>query len=376
MRIVIAPDSFKGSLSAFEVARAIEKGVKRIVPDCETVLLPLSDGGEGLVESLVEATGGTYHEYQVKGPLGDPVWAKLGLLGDGTTAVIEMAQASGLTLVPPRRRNPLVTTTYGTGELIRHALDLGCTHLVIGIGGSATNDGGMGMAQALGARFLDAAGNELGSGGAELARLAAIDISGLDPRLGRARIEVACDVDNPLTGPTGASHIYGPQKGATPEMVTQLDAALGNYARVIRKDLGKDVERVPGAGAAGGLGAGLMAILNGMLVSGIQLVLNVLNFTDVVEQAEVVFTGEGKFDAQSAYGKVPVGIARVCRGLGIPVIVLAGTVTLDSEALHEEGITASFSILNQPMSLKEAMARTAALVEFQAAQVMRLWMHR
>ncbi|HHT73630.1 MAG TPA: glycerate kinase [Firmicutes bacterium] len=376
MRVVIAPDSFKGSLSAAEVGEAIQRGVKRVEPEAETVLLPLSDGGEGLVESLVEASGGTYHEFQVTGPLGAPVWAKLGLLGDGQTGVIEMAQASGLTLVPPDKRNPLVTTTYGTGELIGRALDLGCNHLVIGIGGSATNDGGMGMAQALGVRFLDGEGKELGSGGGELARLASIDVSGLDPRLAAVTIEVACDVDNPLTGPTGASHIYGPQKGATPEMVAQLDAALGNYAEVIRKDLGRDVETVPGAGAAGGLGAGLMALLGGKLVSGIQLVLKVLRFEEQVQGADLVFTGEGKFDAQSAFGKVPVGVGRICRGLGVPVVVLAGTVTLDSDVLHGEGITASFSVLNQPLSLEEAMAQTAELVEFQAAQVMRLWLHR
>jgi glycerate kinase len=376
VRVVIAPDSFKGSLSAAEVGEAIQRGVKRVEPEAETVLLPLSDGGEGLVESLVEASGGTYHEFQVTGPLGAPVWAKLGLLGDGQTGVIEMAQASGLTLVPPDKRNPLVTTTYGTGELIGRALDLGCNHLVIGIGGSATNDGGMGMAQALGVRFLDGEGKELGSGGGELARLASIDVSGLDPRLAAVTIEVACDVDNPLTGPTGASHIYGPQKGATPEMVAQLDAALGNYAEVIRKDLGRDVETVPGAGAAGGLGAGLMALLGGKLVSGIQLVLKVLRFEEQVQGADLVFTGEGKFDAQSAFGKVPVGVGRICRGLGVPVVVLAGTVTLDSDVLHGEGITASFSVLNQPLSLEEAMAQTAELVEFQAAQVMRLWLHR
>ena len=223
------------------------------------------------------------------------------------------------------------------------------------------------MAQALGVRFLDGEGKELGSGGGELARLASIDVSGWTQGCA-VTIEVACDVDNPLTGPTGASHIYGPQKGATPEMVAQLDAALGNYAEVIRKDLGRDVETVPGAGAAGGLGAGLMALLGGKLVSGIQLVLKVLRFEEQVQGADLVFTGEGKFDAQSAFGKVPVGVGRICRGLGVPVVVLAGTVTLDSDVLHGEGITASFSVLNQPLSLEEAMAQTAELVEFQAAQ--------
>lgn len=376
MRVVIAPDSFKGSLSAFDVAEAVERGVKRSFPNCETVLLPLSDGGEGLVEALVEATSGSYREFQVSGPIGEPVWAKLGLLGDGSTAVIEMAQASGLTLVPEDKRNPLVTTTYGTGELIRHALDLGCTHFIIGIGGSATNDGGMGMAEALGVRFLDESGKELGPGGGELIRLRSIDVSGLDTRLNSVKIEVACDVDNPLTGPTGASAIYGPQKGATPEMVEALDQALSNYAQVIRKDLGRDIEKVPGAGAAGGLGAGLMAFLGGQPVSGIELVLNTLNFTEVVKDADLVFTGEGKFDGQSAHGKVPVGVARACREFGVPVIVLAGMVTLDSESLHDEGITASFSIANGPMSLKESMEQAAVLLERQAAQVMRVLNYR
>lgn len=376
MRVVIAPDSFKGSLSAWEVAQAVERGVKRAVPNCETVLVPLSDGGEGLVEALVEATEGTYHELQVKGPLGEPVWAKLGVLGDGETAVIEMAQASGLTLIPEETRNPLLTTTYGTGELIRLALDLGCINLIIGLGGSATNDGGAGMAQALGVQLLDDVGEEVGLGGAELARLASIDISGLDSRISEVKIQVACDVTNPLTGPQGASAVYGPQKGATPEMVEQLDKALANYAEVIRKDLGIDVEHVPGAGAAGGLGAGLLAFLKGELVSGIELVLNTVNFRAEADTADLVFTGEGKFDAQSAYGKVPIGVARACKPMGVPVVVLAGSVALDIEAVHDEGITACFAIANGPMTLAESMEQTAELLEFQAEQVMRLWKGR
>ena len=376
MRVVIAPDSFKGSLSAWEVAQAVERGVKRAVPNCETVLVPLSDGGEGLVEALVEATEGTYHELQVKGPLGEPVWAKLGVLGDGETAVIEMAQASGLTLIPEEKRNPLLTTTYGTGELIRLALDLGCINLIIGLGGSATNDGGAGMAQALGVQLLDDVGEEVGLGGAELARLASIDISGLDSRISEVKIQVACDVTNPLTGPQGASAVYGPQKGATPEMVEQLDKALANYAEVIRKDLGIDVEHVPGAGAAGGLGAGLLAFLKGELVSGIELVLNTVNFRAEADTADLVFTGEGKFDAQSAYGKVPIGVARASKPKGVPVVVLAGSVALDIEAVHDEGITACFAIANGPMTLAESMEQTAELLEFQAEQVMRLWKGR
>ncbi|NLM39195.1 MAG: glycerate kinase [Firmicutes bacterium] len=374
MRVVIAPDSFKGSLSAWEAAAAIERGVKRAAPNCETVLLPLSDGGEGLVESLVEATNGTYHEFHIMGPLGEPVWAKLGVLGDGETAVIEMAQASGLTLIPEEERNPLLTTTYGTGELIRLALDLGCRHLIIGLGGSATNDGGAGMAQALGVRLLDSAGDSLGLGGAELARLASIDVSELDPRLNNVKIQVACDVTNPLTGPQGASAVYGPQKGATPKMVEQLDQALANYAEVIRKDLGIDVESVPGAGAAGGLGAGLLAFLRAELVSGIELVLNTVNFRAAVDTADLVFTGEGKLDAQSAYGKVPIGVARACKPMGIPVVVLAGSVELDTQPMYDDGITACFAVANGPMTLEESMDQAAKLLEFKAEQVMKVWL--
>lgn len=373
MRIVIAPDSFKGSLSSLEVAEAMERGVKRVLPESTTILLPLSDGGEGLVDSLVVASGGNLLEYEVQGPLGSPVLAQMGLLGDGKTAVIEMAQASGLTLITEEERNPLITSTFGTGQLIEKALDLGCTKLVIGLGGSATNDGGMGMAQALGFRFLDKKGQPLGSGGAELARLATIDTGHVDPRLHNVQIEVACDVDNPLTGPQGASHIYGPQKGATPEMVEFLDKALANYDRVLQKDLGQDVGLTPGAGAAGGLGAALMALVGGKLVSGIELVLRVLGFAEKTKGAQLVLTGEGKFDAQSAYGKVPVGVGRQSLKLGVPVVVVAGTVLPDAEVLHGEGITAYFSILNKPMSLQEAMDNGAELVENQVAEVMRLF---
>jgi len=373
MKIVLAPDSFKGSLSSTEAAEAMARGVRKVLPEAELVLLPLSDGGEGLVESLVVASRGEVVECEVTGPLGTPVKAKLGLMGGGKTAVIEMAQASGLILVPEEERNPLVTTTFGTGELIAKALDLGCEHLIIGIGGSATNDGGMGMAQALGARFLDEQGELLGSGGAELARLAEIDVSRRDPRLDEVRIEVACDVTNPLTGPQGASHIYGPQKGATPEMVELLDAALNRYDQILKRDLGKDVGRIPGAGAAGGLGAGLMALLGGKLVSGIELVLDVLDFEGKAEGADLVLTGEGRFDGQSAYGKVPMGVAKRSRALDIPVVVIAGTVLPSAEVLHREGVTAYFSILNRPLSLKEAMEDAAELLEQQTAQVIRLF---
>lgn len=371
--IVIAPDSFKGSLTSAEAAEAMARGVQKVLPQAELTLLPLSDGGEGLVDSLVVASGGKLLEYEVTDPLGTPVTAKMGLMGNGQTAVIEMAQASGLILVPENKRNPLVTTTYGTGELIKKALELGCNHLIIGIGGSATNDGGMGMAQALGFRFLDEHGKSLGSGGAELARLTKIEQADSDPRLAEVTIEVACDVNNPLTGPQGAAHIYGPQKGATPEMVDFLDAALLNYDRILQKDLNKDVGNVPGSGAAGGLGAGLMALLGGRLISGIELVLDVLEFDKLTTGARLVLTGEGKFDAQSAFGKVPMGVAHRARKLGIPTVVVAGSVLPSAEILHGEGVTAYFSILNQPMDLKSAMENGAELLEYQVAEVVRLF---
>ncbi len=373
MSILIAPDSFKGSLTASEAAEAMARGVKRVLPEANLTLLPLSDGGEGLVDSLVSASGGRLLEYEVTGPLGTPVQAKMGLMGGGQTAVIEMAQASGLILVPRDKRNPLVTTTYGTGELIRKALDLGCDHLIIGIGGSATNDGGMGMAQALGFLFLDENGNPLGQGGGELTRLARIDAGGRDPRLDQVTVEVACDVNNPLTGPQGAAHIYGPQKGATPEMVALLDLALANYDRILQRDLGQNVGNVPGAGAAGGLGAGLMALLGGTLVSGIELVLDVLGFDEKVKGTGLVLTGEGKFDAQSAYGKVPMGVARRAKHFGVPCVVIAGSVLPSAEILHREGVAAYFSILNRPMRLEDAMKNGAELVENQTAEVVRLF---
>ena len=373
MSILIAPDSFKGSLTSAAAAEAMGRGVKRALPEADLTLLPLSDGGEGLVDSLVAASGGRLLEYEVTGPLGTPVTAKLGLMGGGQTAVIEMAQASGLILVPRKKRNPLVTTTYGTGELIKQALELGCNHLIIGIGGSATNDGGMGMAQALGFRFLDGEGKSLGRGGGELARLARIDAGGRDSRLDQVTIEVACDVNNPLTGPQGAAHIYGPQKGATPQMVARLDQALAIYDRILQRDLGQNVGEVPGAGAAGGLGAGLMALLGGKLVSGIELVLDVLGFDEKVKGASLVLTGEGKFDAQSAYGKVPMGVACRAKSFGVPCVVVAGTVLPSADILHGKGVTAYFSILNRPMRLEDSIKDAAVLVENQTAEVVRLF---
>lgn len=372
MRIVVAPDSFKGSLTAQEVCLAIQRGIASVDPSVVVEAVPMADGGEGTVQALVDATGGHLVEQEVTGPLGEPVRAHYGLLGDSQTAVIEMAAASGLPLVPPERRNPLITTTRGTGELMRAALDRGCRRLIIGIGGSATNDGGAGMAQALGARLLDANGEPIGLGGGALAQLASVDISTLDPRLEKTEILVACDVENPLIGPHGASAVYGPQKGATPEMVRQLDANLAHYAAILRRDLGKDVAEVPGAGAAGGLGAGLLAFTGATLRRGVEIVIEAVRLRERLRRAHLVITGEGRADGQTPFGKTPTGVARVAKEYGLPVIALVGSYSQEANVVHQHGIDAMVSILHEPMTVEEAMARGKALLEQAAAELMRL----
>lgn len=360
MKVVIAPDKFKGSLSAPEAARAMARGVAGACPTATLDLVPMADGGEGTVEALVAATGGTFREATVTGPLGAAVVARFGLLGDGATAALEMASASGLVLVPHDRRDPLRASTRGTGELLLAALDLGASSIILGIGGSATNDGGAGLAQALGARLLDAQGEELPPGGAALARLDRIDASALDPRSARTSIRVACDVANPLCGPAGASAVYGPQKGATPEMVARLDAALAHYARVVARDLGRDVAGLPGAGAAGGLGAGLVAFAGGVLTPGIDLVIAAVGLADRLRGADLCLTGEGALDASSAFGKTAVGVARLSRSLGVPCLALAGSIGDGAEAVLDEGIDAYASIAPGPGPLDEAIAGAAA----------------
>lgn len=372
MKIVIAPDSYKGSMTAAEVAEAMARGAKRVWPDASLELVPMADGGEGTVQALVDATGGRLITASVSGPLGGPVEATFGMMGDGETAVIEMAQASGLPLLTPAQRNPLITSTYGTGELIRHALEAGARRLIIGIGGSATNDGGAGMAQALGARLLDGSGQELGPGGAELARLAQIDVSGLDPRLQGFTITVACDVDNPLTGPRGAAAVFGPQKGATPAMVAELDAALGRWAEVIRQDLGRDVEQVEGAGAAGGLGAGLMAFLGATLRRGVEIVVDAVNLGDRLAGADLCLTGEGGTDFQTVRGKTPMGVARAAKGHGVPVICISGGLGREYQEVYGVGIDAAVSIVPGPIDLSEAIERGAELVEDGTERALRL----
>ncbi|WP_394126765.1 glycerate kinase [Vibrio hepatarius] len=358
MKVVIAPDSYKESLTAMEVATAIESGFKEIMPDAEYIKLPMADGGEGTVQSLVDATGGDIVSVAVTGPLGQSVEGFYGLLGDGSTAVIEMAAASGLHLVEPSQRNPLLTTTYGTGELVKAALDKGVNHIIIGIGGSSTNDGGVGMAQALGAKLLDAKGNDLPFGGGALANLTTIDLSGLDPRLASVELEVACDVDNPLCGPKGASHVFGPQKGATPEMIKQLDANLAHYAGVIRQTNGNDVIDQAGAGAAGGLGAALLGLFDATLRPGISIVMDAVNLAEVVKDADLVITGEGRIDSQTIHGKTPIGVARTAKLYNLPVIGIAGSTAQDCRVVHDHGLDAVYSVVlgatDLPIALKEA----------------------
>lgn len=359
MKIVIAPDSFKESLTSFEVATCIEEGFREILPDAEYVKVPIADGGEGTVEALVAATGGRLIEEFVTGPLGEPVKAVYGIMGDNCTAVIEMASASGLALVPKDLRNPLKTTSYGTGELIGHALDAGMRKFIIGIGGSATNDAGIGMLQALGARFVDCQDKEIGHGGGSLAKLARIECEDLDSRLRDSQVLVACDVNNPLTGPHGASHVFGPQKGANPKMVEELDKNLLHFASVVDRDLDRQVAEIPGAGAAGGMGAALLVFLNAELKSGIEIVIDAIGLEAAIAGADLVITGEGRIDGQSVHGKAPVGVARLASKHGLPVIGFAGSLGEGAEQLKECGVSALFSVVNGPCDLSEAISSAA-----------------
>lgn len=371
MHILVAPDKFKGCLSAREVASNVATGIRRVLPQAKVSEIPMADGGEGTVQSLVDATGGRIVELDVTGPLGEPVKAFFGILGDSQTAVIEMASASGLALLPAERRNPLLATTRGTGELLLAAAERGCSQAIIGIGGSATNDGGAGMAQALGVRLLDAAGRDLEPGGAALARLHTVDVSGLHPLVRDMTILVACDVTNPLCGPIGASAVYGPQKGATPEMVAELDAALEHYAAVLACQLGTKVRDVPGAGAAGGLGAGLLAFLQASLRRGVEIVVDVVGLEEAMKSADLVITGEGGIDSQTAFGKAPAGVAEVAKRYNKPVIALAGSVSDDASKLHDHGFHAVFSLVRRPMSLEEAIERASELLQDAAEEIMR-----
>lgn len=382
MKIVIAPDSFKGSISSEKAAEAIERGIKRCLPAAETVKIPIADGGEGTVDSLVAATGGRKVPVRVTGPLGEPVDAEYGILHEqngegigaedgGPIAVIEMAKASGLDLVPGERRNPLAATTYGTGELIRHALDAGFRRFILALGGSATNDGGIGMLQALGMRLIGRDGRNVGFGGGALAEITAIDDSAFDPRIAESRFIIASDVQNPLLGRNGATHVFGPQKGATPEMIETLERGMTHWADLIERKTGVRLHDRPGAGAAGGIGGAFLAFFPTEIRRGIDVVIAYTNLQRHLNGADLVITGEGRIDHQTASGKTPMGIAQEARKFGVPTIALAGSVGEGIEPLYAEGIRAVFSIVRGPMTLQAAMDNSAQLLEQTAEQIMR-----
>lgn len=355
MKIVVAPDSFKESLKAKEVALAIEEGIRKVFPKAQVVKVPLADGGEGMVEVLVEARKGKIIKKRVTSPLGRKIDAHFGILENGLTAVVEMAQASGLWLVPEEERNPLITTTYGTGELIKEALDRGCRKIIVGIGGSATVDGGAGMAQALGARLLDKERSEVSFGGGSLAKIVYVDMEKFDRRVTGVEVLVASDVNNPLCGPRGAARVYGPQKGATPDMVEILDKNLAHFARMIEKYLGREVADIPGAGAAGGLGAGLIAFLEAELKSGVELIMDLSDLEEKFKGADLVISGEGRIDEQTAYGKVPIGVTERAKKKNIPVILLGGEVRGNTRVLYEKGVDALISSVDRVSSLPEIL---------------------
>jgi len=371
-RIVIAPNAFKGTLTADEAAWCIQRGMQKALPHATFVCVPMADGGDSTAAAIVEATGGHWVRCRVSDPLGRKISAHFGLTGDGRTAVVEMAAASGLVLLKPAERNPLITSTRGTGELIRAALDKEVSRLLVGIGGSATNDGGMGMARALGVKFLDARGRELPEGGGALEKLARIDVAGLDPRLKQVQVEVACDVDNPLFGPRGAAQVYGPQKGATPAMVRKLDAGLKYFSVVIKQDLGMAVAKLPGAGAAGGLGAGLVAFLKGQMRPGGDIVMEAVNLPAKLAGCDLVITGEGRLDRQTIFGKAPAGVAKAAQKLGLPVIGICGSLGADAGKLASLGFIASFSALEELMPETELAKRAPAMLERCAEQIGRL----
>lgn len=370
LRVVVAPNAFKGSLTAVQAADAIAEGVLAVLRGADIVLVPIADGGDGTVDALVAATEGERRVVRVRGPLGEPVNAEYGVLHNGQTAVIEMARAAGLALIPEQRRDPRITTTYGVGELLQHAYDQGARHLIVGIGGSATNDGGAGMAQALGYHLLDDQGQELPPGGLALTRLARIHVGGVHADWKQARVEAACDVSNPLTGPAGASAVYGPQKGATPEMVAELDRALRRLAEVIRRDLEVDIEHLPGAGAAGGLGGGLVAFTGATLAPGAEMVMEAIKLDERLKGANLVITGEGRLDAQTArFGKGPAAVARHARNAGIPVVGLGGSLAEENElALLFDAVE---STITEAIDLDRALRDARNLLARAASRAMR-----
>jgi glycerate kinase len=376
LKVIVAPDSFKGSVSAVEAALAIERGIRRVFPNADIVKLPAGDGGEGTMDCILTAAGGSKVELQVTGPLHTPVQAEFALLNPDSTAIIEMASASGICLVPTEQLNPLIATTYGTGELIKAALDQGCRSFILALGGSATNDGGAGMLQALGMRLLDAEGKEVGFGGGELGRIVTIDDTNFDTRVKQSQFLIATDVQNPLIGLQGASHVYGPQKGATPEMVEELDRNMSEWADRIADQTGIRIHEQPGAGAAGGICGALLAFFPAEIQRGIDVFIERSRMADHLPGADLVITGEGRFDSQTASGKTPMGIAQAASKFSVPTLVLAGSVGKGIDALYDQGILGAYSIVNGPMKLEEAISRAAELLEDKAEQVARTFFYR
>lgn len=372
MKIVIAPDSFKGSLTAKEAADSIENGIKKVLPDAETIKVPMADGGEGTVQSLVDCTKGELINIKVRDPLYRLIDSYYGILGDGKTAVIEMAAASGLPLLTDAERDPMKTTTYGTGQLIKDALQRGCSEIIIGLGGSATNDGGTGMLQALGAKFTDVHGYEVGFGGENLSKIKHIDLSKIDKRIKQCRFTAACDVENPLYGESGAAYVFAQQKGASEQEIGILDSNLKYYAGIIKEELGISVDTVKGAGAAGGLGAAVMAFLNADIKKGIDIVVDLTSLEDKLKDADLVITGEGMIDFQTAFGKTPFGVAQTAKKYNIPVIALAGGLGKNISSLYSKGIDSIFSIVNKPMSLQDSMINSKELISDTIERVIRL----
>ena len=372
MKFILAPDSFKESMTAKEACISMENGIRKVFKDATCIHVPMADGGEGTVDALIESTNGNLHEVEVTAPLGNKVKAKFGILGDGKTAVIEMAEASGIHLVKLEDRNPLLTTTFGTGELIKYALDMNIERIIIGLGGSATNDGGVGMLQALGASFKDSDGKEIAFGGGVLKDLCTIDLSGFDKRIYDVKIEVACDVKNPLTGENGASFVFGAQKGGNKETLEELDSNLKHYAEVVKRDMGKEIDKVEGAGAAGGLGAALIGFCNGKLESGIDLVIKYSNLEEKVKDADFVFTGEGSIDFQTKFGKTPIGVAKIAKKYNIPVIAFGGRIGEGIDELYSLGIDSVIGITPGVISLDEALSKGKDNLEISAENVVRI----
>lgn len=371
MRLLFASDSFKGSLSSEQIIRLLTDSANRVFPGCETFGVPIADGGEGTVDAVIAVTKGEMREITVHGPLMEDAKASYGVF-HGDSAIIEMAAASGLPMVPTEKRNPLHTTTYGTGELIKDALDAGYRKLSIAIGGSATNDGGMGAMRALGVRFLDASGEELMGFGSDLGKVADIDVSGIHPGVAEAEITVMCDVNNPLTGPDGATYTFGKQKGGTPEILEELEAGMKQYASVIREKLGQDVDKIAGAGAAGGLGAALCVFLHAELKSGIETVLDLIDFDHLLEGTDLVVTGEGRIDWQSAFGKVPSGIGMRCKNKGVPAVAIVGGMGNGAEKIYEFGVESIVPTINGAMDISEALERAEELYADAADRLFRM----